>query len=65
MSCAHSSSHTQSGFGVRGGTSRCFSFWQEFRKCYVTSESPSDCSLQRDDYLECLHHTKEVCIVQC
>ena len=50
----------QSGFGVKGGPSRCFTFWQEFRKCYLTSESPSDCALPRDDYLECLHHTKEV-----
>ncbi|AXA50812.1 NADH dehydrogenase (ubiquinone) Fe-S protein 5 [Malassezia restricta] len=49
-----------SGFGVKGGPSRCFTFWQEFRKCYLTSESPSDCALPRDDYLECLHHTKEL-----
>ncbi|EDP41714.1 hypothetical protein MGL_3922 [Malassezia globosa CBS 7966] len=49
-----------SGFGVNGGPSRCFSFWQDFRKCYVSSESPAECSLLRDDYLECLHHTKEL-----
>ncbi|WFD41410.1 hypothetical protein MPSI1_000037 [Malassezia psittaci] len=49
-----------SGFGFNGGPSRCFSFWQDFRKCYVTAESAGDCMPQKDDYLECLHHTKEV-----
>lgn len=44
------------------GPSRCFSFWQDFRKCYVTAESVGDCKLQKEDYLECLHHTKEVCV---
>lgn len=42
------------------GPSRCFTFWQDFRKCYVTAESAGDCMPQKDDYLECLHHTKEV-----
>lgn len=42
------------------GPSRCFSFWQDFRKCYVTAESAGECMPQKDDYLECLHHTKEV-----
>ncbi|WFD39778.1 uncharacterized protein MJAP1_002759 [Malassezia japonica] len=32
----------------------------DFRKCYVTADSPSECKLQVDDYLECLHHTKEL-----
>ncbi|KAI3618534.1 hypothetical protein CBS9595_002897 [Malassezia furfur] len=48
-----------SGFGFNGGPSRCFSFWQDFRKCYVTAESAGECMPQKDDYLECLHHTKE------
>lgn len=24
------------------------------------ADAPQDCIAQRDDYLECLHHTKEV-----
>ncbi|WFD31113.1 hypothetical protein MSPP1_002146 [Malassezia sp. CBS 17886] len=49
-----------SGFGYNGGPSRCFSFWQDFRKCYVMSENPGQCKFQKEDYLECLHHTKEL-----
>ena len=32
----------------------------EFAKCYANADKPNDCALQRDDYMECLHHTKEV-----
>ncbi|PKI82362.1 hypothetical protein MVES_003740 [Malassezia vespertilionis] len=28
--------------------------------CYVTADAPSECLPQKDDYLECLHHTKEL-----
>ncbi|CAO3662105.1 unnamed protein product [Rhizopus stolonifer] len=35
------------------------SFWQEFNKCYASADLPRQCLSQRDDYLECLHHTKE------
>ncbi|WFD20518.1 hypothetical protein MCAP1_002764 [Malassezia caprae] len=49
-----------SGFGIKGGPSRCFAFWQDFRKCYLTADEPSECTLQKEDYLECLHHTKEL-----
>ncbi|RUP51320.1 hypothetical protein BC936DRAFT_148765 [Jimgerdemannia flammicorona] len=49
-----------SGFGYNGGRGRCFNFWQEFHKCYAMADSPQECLLQRDDYLECLHHTKEI-----
>ncbi|KAI9481376.1 MAG: hypothetical protein EXX96DRAFT_566470 [Benjaminiella poitrasii] len=48
-----------SGFGLDGGRGRCFHFWQEFNKCYATADLPRQCLDQRDDYLECLHHTKE------
>ncbi|KAI8575409.1 hypothetical protein K450DRAFT_261893 [Umbelopsis ramanniana AG] len=48
-----------SGFGYNGGRGRCFNFWQEFNKCYAMADAPQDCIAQRDDYLECLHHTKE------
>ncbi|GAA5810520.1 hypothetical protein MFLAVUS_003943 [Mucor flavus] len=48
-----------SGFGLDGGRGRCFHFWQEFNKCYASADLPQQCLDQRDDYLECLHHTKE------
>ncbi|KAI8070901.1 hypothetical protein BC940DRAFT_331323 [Gongronella butleri] len=49
-----------SGFGNDGGRGRCFHFWQEFNKCYVSASVPQQCVNERDDYLECLHHTKEI-----
>ncbi|KAJ1021480.1 hypothetical protein NDA13_005520 [Ustilago tritici] len=49
-----------SGFSFKGGRPRCFAFWQEFQKCYVQAETPSDCIVAKEDYLECLHHTKEI-----
>ncbi|TFL04502.1 hypothetical protein BDV98DRAFT_562341 [Pterulicium gracile] len=49
-----------SGFGLSGGTSRCFVYWQEFSKCYTKTDFPQECQPQVDDYLECLHHTKEI-----
>ncbi|GAA5908763.1 hypothetical protein JCM5296_005762 [Sporobolomyces johnsonii] len=49
-----------SGFGYNGGRSRCFPFWQDFQKCYAGADVPEQCTLQKEDYLECLHHTKEV-----
>ncbi|KAG2218012.1 hypothetical protein INT45_010809 [Circinella minor] len=48
-----------SGFGLNGGRGRCFHFWQEFNKCYAGADFPQQCNAQRDDYMECLHHTKE------
>lgn len=42
------------------GRSRCFADWQEFMQCYSKAERPTECINQRADYLECLHHTKEV-----
>lgn len=42
------------------GRGRCFHFWQEFSKCYASADFPTQCNAERDDYLECLHHTKEV-----
>jgi len=32
----------------------------EFAKCYANAETPQDCVTQKEDYLECLFHTKEV-----
>ncbi|KAF8893205.1 hypothetical protein CPB84DRAFT_1783417 [Gymnopilus junonius] len=49
-----------SGFGWGGGRSRCFAYWQEFQKCYAQTDNPTECRPQNADYLECLHHTKEI-----
>jgi len=49
-----------SGFSYGGGRSRCFVYWQEFSKCYAQADSPKECQALSDDYLECLHHPKEV-----
>lgn len=32
-------------------------------QCYAQSDSPSECKPAADDYLECLHHTKEVLLL--
>jgi NADH dehydrogenase (ubiquinone) Fe-S protein 5 len=48
------------------GPSRCFVFWQEVMACYVINTSGDDnkgaekCIIPLSDYLECLHHRKEV-----
>ncbi|KAF8137464.1 hypothetical protein EV363DRAFT_1581078 [Boletus edulis] len=49
-----------SGFSYTGGRSRCFAYWQEFQKCYAQVDAPQECKLQAEDYLECLHHRKEI-----
>ncbi|KAG6860498.1 hypothetical protein C0995_010484 [Termitomyces sp. Mi166 len=49
-----------SGFGYTGGRSRCFTYWQEFSRCYAQTDNPAACRPQSEDYLECLHGTKEV-----
>ncbi|KAJ7021049.1 hypothetical protein C8F04DRAFT_1126383 [Mycena alexandri] len=48
-----------SGYSYTGGPSRCSAFWREFTKCYATAESPGQCVLQRDDYMECISGKKE------
>ncbi|PWN38726.1 hypothetical protein IE81DRAFT_281644, partial [Ceraceosorus guamensis] len=42
------------------GPSRCYANWQEFMSCYASADTPTQCIRPRDDYLECLHHTKEM-----
>ena len=49
-----------SGYGLTGRQSRCFHFWQDYLKCYAGSDSPDECTLQAQDYKECLYHRKEV-----
>ncbi|PSS16875.1 hypothetical protein M430DRAFT_141347 [Amorphotheca resinae ATCC 22711] len=54
-----------SGYGLNGGPSRCFPFWQEVLACYVVNTTSEDdsgkrkCSPMLEDYYECLHHKKE------
>ncbi|KAH8663536.1 hypothetical protein BGZ60DRAFT_490222 [Tricladium varicosporioides] len=54
-----------SGFGLSGGQSRCFPFWQEMLACYVVNTNTEDdsgkkkCAPMLEDYYECLHHKKE------
>lgn len=59
-----------SGFGTTGQIGRCYPLWMDFSKCLTDADSRSACAALRDDYLECLHHRKEVrfsdvCGTQC
>ncbi|KAH8692813.1 hypothetical protein BGW36DRAFT_430558 [Talaromyces proteolyticus] len=54
-----------SGYGLNGGPSRCFPFWQDLLGCYVINGGEGDegkkkCLPALEDYTECLHHTKEI-----
>ncbi|KAL4938495.1 hypothetical protein BDV06DRAFT_200815 [Aspergillus oleicola] len=53
-----------SGFGLNGGPSRCYNFWQEVLGCYVVNAGEGEsgkrkCLPALEDYHECLHHRKE------
>ncbi|KAK2789023.1 hypothetical protein FQN52_006390 [Onygenales sp. PD_12] len=53
-----------SGYGLNGGPSRCFPFWQELLGCYVINAGEGEtgkkkCIPPLEDYYECLHHRKE------
>ncbi|KAJ2768803.1 Maturation and nuclear export of 40S ribosomal subunits interacting protein, partial [Coemansia nantahalensis] len=47
-------------------TNRCFPFWEDFQQCYFasTEKTRGDCVPARDDYVECLHHFKEIARVR-
>merc|ERR1712187_897926 len=54
-----------SGYGLNGGPSRCYGFWQEVLGCYVVNAGEGEtgkkqCMPALEDYYECLHHRKEV-----
>lgn len=50
-----------SGKGVYTEKGRCYFFWTEYLKCQRLAEIPAiDCIPKVDDYIECLHRTKEV-----
>ncbi|KXX75702.1 NADH dehydrogenase [ubiquinone] iron-sulfur protein 5-B [Madurella mycetomatis] len=59
-----------SGYGLNGGPSRCFPFWQELLSCYVVNSTDDDASGRKkcvpamEDYYECLHHRKEAARVK-
>ncbi|KAJ9620635.1 hypothetical protein H2203_007843 [Taxawa tesnikishii (nom. ined.)] len=59
-----------SGYGLDGGPSRCFPYWQEMLACYVVNTSSDDLSGRKkcvpmlEDYYECLHHRKEAARVR-
>ncbi|KAF1002067.1 hypothetical protein AG4045_024955 [Apium graveolens] len=48
-----------SGWGITGSKGRCYDFWMDFSECMSRCREPKDCSLLREDYCECLHHSKE------
>ncbi len=50
------------GFGVRGGRGRCYPFFEAFVACVNEAGNARGhkCTLQADDYKECLHHEKAV-----
>lgn len=49
-----------SGWGITGNKGRCYDFWVDFSECMSRCREPKDCGLLREDYFECLHHSKEV-----
>lgn len=49
-----------SGWGITGNKGRCYDFWMDFSECMSRCREPKDCAFLREDYLECLHHSKEV-----
>ena len=51
-----------SGHGARHGRGRCFTLWRDFMKCVAIEGTygMNVCREERDDYMECLHHTKLV-----
>jgi len=49
-----------SGFGVRGPVGRCYPVFMEFSDCLVAEGDRMKCGDLREDYMECLHHSKEV-----
>ncbi|KAH6834459.1 NADH-ubiquinone oxidoreductase-like protein [Perilla frutescens var. hirtella] len=38
---------------------RCYDFWVDFSEFMSRYREPKDCGLLREDYFECLHHSKE------
>ncbi|DBA02065.1 TPA: hypothetical protein N0F65_000312 [Lagenidium giganteum] len=49
-----------SGFGFKGREGRCYQFWKDVEECSRNTEFSGQCGKQVEDYLECLHHKKEL-----
>ncbi|KAF1790654.1 hypothetical protein JG688_00009401 [Phytophthora aleatoria] len=50
-----------SGFGFKGREGRCYRFWKDVEQCsQKDTEYSGQCGKQVEDYLECLHHRKEL-----
>ncbi|KAL2954021.1 hypothetical protein AAZX31_19G198100 [Glycine max] len=54
-----------SGWGITGNKGRCYDFWMDFSECMSRCREPKDCAFLREDYLECLHHSKENLAMDC
>eukprot|EP00613_Pedinella_sp_CCMP2098_P002651 CAMPEP_0171623422 /NCGR_PEP_ID=MMETSP0990-20121206/17937_1 /TAXON_ID=483369 /ORGANISM="non described non described, Strain CCMP2098" /LENGTH=73 /DNA_ID=CAMNT_0012189623 /DNA_START=41 /DNA_END=262 /DNA_ORIENTATION=+ len=48
-----------SGFGAFGGQGRCYPVWSKFNECMSTTSEVKECTVIRNDYIECLHHRRE------
>jgi len=49
-----------SGYGNKTPTGRCYPVFMEFKECLSTERDQSKCTDLREDYMECLHHKKEI-----
>ena len=52
-----------SGFGATHGKGRCYVLWSDFMKCMEKSDGFQSCKDSNEDYKECLHHVKTVCLI--
>lgn len=52
------------GYGFNRGRGRCYTLWRDFMACAEKHRSygANVCHAEREDYIECLHHTKLVCL---
>ncbi|KAM1062295.1 hypothetical protein PS2_026426 [Malus domestica] len=48
-----------SGWGITSNKGRCYYLWVDFSEYMSHCRELKDCVLLREDYLECLHHSKE------
>lgn len=51
------------GRGAKGGRGRCYGLWSAFSACaeqHSKYKFQNECRIEREDYIECLHHTKLV-----
>ena len=49
-----------SGYGVNAPMGRCYPIFLSLSECAASSKNRDACDELRDDYMECLHHKKEV-----